>query len=93
MGESNLTLTNHIKVRDNVMGQHQKSSPPEGKNKAHKRNPVAQANIMRKGGVHQISNKAKRVKDKNRLKHQLRERADRSCYHFPIQLQAAWDNT
>lgn len=78
-----------MEILENIMGKQQKVSPPEGKNKAHKRNPIAQASIMRKGGVHQVSNKAKRAKDKNQLKHQLRERADRSCYHFHIQLQAA----
>jgi hypothetical protein len=35
---------------------------------------------MRKGGVHQSSNKAGRQKDKQHLMKQLRERSDRSPY-------------
>lgn len=36
------------------------------------RNPVARAAIMRKGGVHEQSNKAKRQGDKQSLKRKLR---------------------
>ncbi len=42
------------------------------------RNPVAQSAILRKGGVHDKSTKAKRQKNKQALKRQLRQgRADR----------------
>ena len=67
----------------------QLNAPPQGKNKAHQRNPLAHATIMRKGGIHQTSNKAKRVKDKNSLKQQMRERADRSCYSICLWQYAA----
>lgn len=53
---------------------------PVGKRPAHERNPVAHSTIMRKGGVHQSSNKAGRQKDKQHLMKQLRERSDRSPY-------------
>jgi CRISPR/Cas system-associated protein Cas7 (RAMP superfamily) len=38
-----------------------------------RRNPVAQAVIMRKGGVHQTSRSAKRQKDKRKLRKQVTE--------------------
>lgn len=41
---------------------------PPGKGKAHKRNPVAQAEILRKGGIHETSKKAKRSAAKRELK-------------------------
>ncbi len=45
------------------------------------RNPVAQAAILRKGGVHDKSTKAKRQNNKQALKRQLREgRADRPFF-------------
>lgn len=44
------------------------TATPKGKGKAHKRNPLAHATILRKGGVHQLSAKAKRAADKRALK-------------------------
>ncbi|WP_020410777.1 hypothetical protein [Hahella ganghwensis] len=41
-------------------------------NQVKKRNPHACNPIMRKGGVHQKSNSAKRAKDKRQLKEQAR---------------------
>lgn len=38
----------------------------------HRRNPVVQAAIMRKGGAHDKSNKAKRQQSKQKFKRQLR---------------------
>lgn len=45
---------------------------PHDNNRQNRRNPVAQAAIMRKGGVHDKSNKAKRQKQKQQLKRNLR---------------------
>ena len=38
----------------------------------HRRNPVARAAIMRKGGAHDKSNKAKRQQSKQQFKRKLR---------------------
>jgi len=47
-----------------------------------RRNPVAQAAIMRKGGVHEKTNKAKRKKEKQKLRGKIRAESFGSFYMF-----------
>jgi hypothetical protein len=48
----------------------------------YRRNPVAQAAIMRKGGVHDKTNKAKRQKEKQKLRKKIRAESLGSFYLF-----------
>jgi len=62
------------------MAKRKPVAAPQGKARAHLRNPVAHADIMKKGGAHQSSRKAVRQQARQQIHQQLRERSDRSCY-------------
>ncbi len=52
--------------------------------KQQKRNLHACAPIMRKGGIHEKSTKAKRAKDKQAMKRMFKERSDRSFFCLSV---------
>ena len=49
--------------------------------KPDRRNPFAFDPIMRKGGVHQKTNKAKRKTDKQRQQQEMRSQLNKSSWH------------
>lgn len=56
-----------------------------------KRNPVAQAAIMRKGGVHEKSRKAKRQKQKRELRKMISKAMATYSGHFFVWILIKYD--